>query len=127
MDQDTSVQQDADTPEDQDPNDPEVKYSSELAALRAKHKVIGYWDVPGHGLVACTKPRPVVFKKYVNELNNDKLDKGVVQEQFALHCIVYPDRKTAERILDDLPVFALKVAGRAQKLGGGNIEDLGKD
>jgi hypothetical protein len=127
MDQDTSVQSESPATEEQDPDDPEVKYADKLAELRAKHGKIGYWELHGHGLVVCTKPKAVVFRKYVNDLHNDKLDKALVQEEYALRCIVHPDRAAAKRIFEDMPAFVTRVAGRASKLGGGDAQDLGKD
>jgi hypothetical protein len=99
-----------------------------VAELRAKHDDIAYWAVPRFGLVVAAAPEnPKEYHRLVNDLKNDKIDSAVALETFALACVVHPTREEAKRIFRAKPAFALKVAGRGQRLCGSDIQELGKD
>jgi hypothetical protein len=109
-------------------------YESKLVELLRAHGEIGAWPTPGNGLVVVAAPKnPKTYQNLVNALQDDKIDKAVELEKFALNCVVYPvtaegkpDRAAVKRIFAAKPAFALKVAGRAQELAGSDIVELGK-
>lgn len=106
----------------------QADHTAILAPFREKHGEIAYWDVPRFGLVVAAAPEnQAEYHKLVNALKNDKADSALALEQFALACVVYPERAQAKAIFKARPAFALKVAGRGQALCGSDIEELGKD
>lgn len=108
------------------------KHKALLDPIRAKYDEISIFVAPKGfeqvGLVVVAAPlNPKSFQNFVNLVSKDSTDKAVATENFALVCIVHPDRETAKAIFKKKPAFALKVAGRAQELAGSDTKELGKD
>lgn len=93
---------------------------------RSQYRKIAFWYDEDFGLVIITKPGRENYRKYVNQLQEEGVDKALEMEQFALSCTVYPSREDAKQIYKEYGPFAMKVAGRAQKLGGAGVKELGK-
>lgn len=101
-----------------------------LDGLRAKYDEIAIFQAPKgfDGLVVIAAPKnPKVFQSFVNQVSKENVDKAVATENFALSCVVHPDRESVKAIFVKKPAFALKVAGRAQELAGSDTKELGKD
>jgi hypothetical protein len=132
MEQDTSAQQGEDTTATaEDEVDPREKYRDILDPLREKHggeKKIQYWEVPDFGLVVATKPENYAAEiaRLQNLLRNEDADPMPALRTFALKCVVHPDRDTARRIFDALPLFVSQVAIAGQRFCGSGIKALGK-
>jgi len=101
-----------------------------VAELRAKHKKVAVFYDEEFGLVIVAKLRGAAgeanYQRFVNELQDPEVDKALAMKTFALACTVHPKRDEAKRIFEENPAFALKVAGRAQKLAGAGVKELGK-
>jgi hypothetical protein len=102
-----------------------------LADMRAQHgKKIAFWYDEDFGLVVIAKPRGTIgeanYNRLVGELHDPDVDKAVALKTYALSCVVYPSRDEAKKIFQDNGPFALLVAGRAQRLGGAQVKELGK-
>lgn len=101
----------------------------ELAKLREQHKGrVHAFEADEFGLVVVAKPRnKEVYRTYIRELRNDKLDDAVAIEKFAMACVVYPeDRKRVQSLFDEYPAFAQLVANRGEQLCGLGFRELGK-
>lgn len=99
-----------------------------LAKLSEEHGDIASFDVPGFGLVVLAVPdNDAEYNDLVNRLADTNADKAVAMRNFALACVVHPDRDTAKRIFKKRPAFALACCKRGQQLCGSEIKELGKD
>ena len=99
-----------------------------LAKAREEHGEIAWYDLKHLGIVIIAAPANAEeYDSLVNRLANDKADKALAMRNFALACVVHPDRETAKKIFKAKPAFALKVGARGQELAGGEIEEQGKD
>jgi hypothetical protein len=108
------------------------KHEALLAPFRAKYDEIALFVPPKGfehvGLIVVAAPlNPKVFQNFVNQVSKDTTDKAVASENFALTCVVHPDRETAKSIFKKKPATALKICGRAQELAGADAKELGKD
>jgi len=101
-----------------------------VSELRGRHKKIAVFYDEDFGLVVVAKQKGASaeanYQRFVNELQDPEVDKALAMKTYALACTVYPARDQAKRIFEDNPAFALKVAGRAQKLAGSGVKELGK-
>jgi len=102
-----------------------------LAPLRAKYDELAYF-MPPRGfeqvglVVVAAHPNPKVYQNFVNQVSKDSTDKAVATENFALNCVVHPDRETAKAIFKKKPALGLKISVRAQELAGSDSKELGK-
>jgi hypothetical protein len=101
-----------------------------VADMRGRYKKIAIFFDEDFGLVVIAKQKGAAgeanYQRFVNELQDPEVDKALAMKTFALACTVHPKRDDAKRIFEDNPAFALKVAGRAQKLAGSGVKELGK-
>lgn len=98
--------------------------------MRSKYDDIAIYPAPKgfDGVVIIAPPaNPKVFQNFANNLNSGKADVAVETINFALACVVHPDRATAKAIFAKKVPFAFKLASRAQELAGGEAKELGKD
>ncbi len=77
-------------------------------------------------LIVAAPQNPKLFHALVNALQNEKLDRAVELERFALNCVVVPEMPRTKEIFKKQPAFALAVAGKAQDLAGAGFDELGK-
>lgn len=103
-----------------------------LDKIREKHDEIAIYLAPkgfeSVGIVVIAAPlNPKIAQGFVNQISKDGVDKAVAAENFAINCVVYPDRATVKNIFIKKPFFATKIVGRAQELAGGDVKELGKD
>jgi hypothetical protein len=102
-----------------------------LEPLRAKYDDIAIF-MPPRGfeqvglIVVAAHPNPKVYQNFVNQVSKDSTDKAVATENFALNCVVHPDRETAKAIFKKKPALGLKISVRAQELAGSDSKELGK-
>ncbi len=100
-----------------------------LDSLAAQYGEIAPFEVPGFGLVVIKSPEFGDFDRLVDKLA--KSDKNTsassAMREFALSCVVHPERSKAKEILQKKPALVAKLGARAQELAGADIEELGKD
>ena len=113
---------------------PEERLRSENADIIAKaeseHDEIAIYQAPKgfSGIVIVAAPsNPKTFQNFVNQVAKPETDKAVETQNFALNCVVHPDRNAMKAMFAKRPAFALKIAGRAQELCGSETKELGKD
>lgn len=96
------------------------------AELKEKHQgQVTFWEYEDYGLVAAARPEGgyADFKAFFDEANSGNLSTSVALCDFALKCIVYPDKETAQKLLEDYPDDAPDICQAVrEELLGGNIE-----
>lgn len=96
----------------------EAELDELLAKYRPQHKrVIGFWD-EDYGCFVFKKPDRIPLKRFISEVNDDDADQQAAAENFALACVVYPERKHFAALLDEMPGFAPQAANAIQKIAG---------
>ena len=102
-----------------------------LDPIRAKYDEIAMF-LPPRGfehvglIVVAAHANPKVYQNFVNQVSKESTDKAVATENFALSCVVHPDRETAKAIFKKKPALGLKISVRAQELAGSDSKELGK-
>lgn len=103
--------------------------ADEVERLRKEHGEIAYFHVSGFGLLVVASPKnPACFRQLFNDIHAGSYDERPreVQEQFALDCVVHPDRDRVATLLARKPALTLKLSVQGQQLSGGEYEELGK-
>jgi hypothetical protein len=101
----------------------------QVEKLRKEHGEIAYFHAAGFGLVVVASPKnPACFRQLFNDIHSGSYEERPreVQEQFALDCVVYPDRDRVATLLQSKPSLTLKLSVQGQELAGGEYEELGK-
>jgi len=90
-----------------------------LAGLRKAHagKLLEY-DIEGHGPVLLKRPTRGDFKRFIDQVSNDKHSKASSMEALVKSCRLHPDAGTFDAVLDDMPGLLLQAGADLQELAG---------
>jgi hypothetical protein len=99
----------------------------EIKALRATHKKLAWWDVPGHGLLIASRPKHTQrYNDMADAMIDNAASKYDAQKEFALACVVNPDRPQAQAIFRDFPALYADVTRACRDFCSGSAKRLGK-
>lgn len=100
-----------------------------IASLRDKYDEVAVWAAPprfGGVIVAAVPLNPKIVQAFINAVNDPKVDKAVAQENYAMQCVVHPDKETTKQIFSRKPFLSAKIAGRVSEMAGADAKELGK-
>lgn len=94
-----------------------TKKSKDEALSAVAGKRLVEWDVEGHGDVVFQQPSRAAYMRLVSELQDgEKYDPSTSMLAFVKACLVYPDQKTLDALLEDYPGFVGMVSEELQNL-----------
>jgi hypothetical protein len=116
----------------EEPQNPPLDIKSEaeeLERLKKEHGDVVHYRVAGFGLLVVAAPtNPACFRQLYNYYNGNGSGEETrdIQEQFALDCVVYPERERVAALLQRKPALTKKLSISGQDLAGGEYDELGK-
>lgn len=102
-----------------------------LDKIREKHDEIAIYLAPkgfeSVGIVVIAAPlNPKIAQGFVNQISKDGVDKAVAAENFAINCVVYPDRATVKNIFIKKPFSLPKSSAGPRNWPGATLKSWEK-
>jgi hypothetical protein len=98
----------------------------QIQKFKAEHGEDLYCFNTEAGDVVLKPPSRAAFKRFVDQDAAGKVARSAGLETLVRDCVVYPERKDVESILDRYPGYLVHFAAKVQELGRAGAELEGK-